>query len=194
MAGKKRSRSSRPRKDTLTGGSGDVKPQVLTVTTGTPAAINDYTVKQIVLPVTRMSTNRKLAMVFEILSIDWYLGIEDAADAAHTNIGFLATVTNRTTGDTTTLASMAVDVTDPLVIGPAIAHRSTAVGWGDIAPIHIDMTDNRGNGVLVATDRLFIVGGNVGATAVGRATAKITYRQSNVGVFEYVGIVQSQQG
>ncbi len=192
---KKRARSSRRRaRDTLTGGTGDVKPQVLTITSGVPGAINDYTVKQAVLPITRMSSKGRMAMVFEILRVDWYIGLEDLADVAHTNWAFLATLTNRTSGEVSTIATMGADIIDPLVIAPCVKQVLSAVGFGKVAPVSIDLTDSNGNGILVATDRLFLVAGNVGGTIVSRATAKITYRQSNVGVMEYVGIVQSQQG
>jgi len=56
------------------------------------------------------------------------------------------------------------------------------------------LTDNMGNGILIATDRIFVVGGSFGSALVARATCKILYRQTNVGVMEYIGIVQSQQG
>lgn len=194
MAGKKRSR--RPRKDpnNLSGGTGDVKPQVLTITTGIPAAVAKYEVKQAILPITRMSSRGKMAMVFEILAVDWYLALEDTVDAVHTSWAYLATVTNRATGDVSSIATMAADVTDPLVLAFAQFHKASAVGYSSGMPIHIDLSDGAGNGVLIATDRLFLVQGQGDNTIVTRATAKITYRQSNVGVMEYVGIVQSQQG
>ena len=60
-------------------------------------------------------------------------------------------------------------------------------------PVIIDLTDNNGNGLLIATDKLFIVFANLNGTVVGSAVAKVKYRLSNVGITEYVGIVQSQQ-
>ncbi len=60
-------------------------------------------------------------------------------------------------------------------------------------PIVIDTTDTDGNGILVATDRLFIVGGNLSGIVAATYVAKIMYRLVEVGITEYVGIVQSQQ-
>ncbi len=111
-------------------------------------------------------------------------------------VGFLATVTSRSTGDTATFASIAADNSDPLTFANAMHHRGflTSGATESDQPIHIDLTDGDGNGMLIATDRLFIVGANVAGTVASSFTAKIKYRQTNVGVMEYIGIVQSQQG
>ena len=61
-------------------------------------------------------------------------------------------------------------------------------------PIHVDLTDNAGNGMLVATDRIVIYGANTSGTIAGTYVAKVLYRLKEVGIQEYVGIVQSQQG
>lgn len=63
-----------------------------------------------------------------------------------------------------------------------------------LMPQTIDMTDSEGNGVLIATDSIFIVSGAVGNIVPGQAVAKVLYRLKEVGIQEYVGIVQSQQG
>lgn len=179
-----------------TGGTGDVKPQFLTLSTGGAAAADDYVVEQVALPVPRFGTMKTKATIMEILSVDWYLNIADIADVGKTNWAFLSTATSRSDGDTSTLATADLDITDPLVMFFALAHlSSTAAGtFRQEMPIHIDGTDNNGNGILIATDRIFIVGGNVGGTALGNYTAKVKYRLVNVGITEYVGIVQSQQG
>ena len=60
-------------------------------------------------------------------------------------------------------------------------------------PISIDMSDGLGNGTLIATDRIFVIGGSANNASVGSVTGKILYRMRLVGIEEYVGIVQSQQ-
>ncbi len=56
-----------------------------------------------------------------------------------------------------------------------------------------DCTDGAGHGVLIATDNIFA---QVQSTATGNSNSvaiKILYRWKNVGLQEYIGLVQSQQ-
>lgn len=177
----------------LTGGTGDVKPQFLTLSTGT-TAVNDYVVNQVSLPVPRFGTMKTKATIFEILSVDWFLGLGNLTDATTQEWGFLTTSTGRVDGETSTAVTMVEDLEDPKVFAPVIWATSqlTSGTFSMTWPIHVDLTDNNGNGILVATDRLFIVGANI-AGAAADYVAKIKYRLVNVGITEYVGIVQSQQ-
>ncbi len=63
-------------------------------------------------------------------------------------------------------------------------------------PIHVDLTDSNGRGILVATQTIIVHGANTSGTAATNRTytAKCGYRLVEVGIKEYVGIVQSQQG
>ncbi len=179
----------------VTGGTGDIKPQYLTLNTGV-TAVDDYTVNQVALPVPRFGTMKTMATIMELLSVDWYINIVDAGDIAKADWAYFTTSTTRQDGETSTLATAATDVEDPQTFGFVLVSKeqATAVGINtQIFPTHIDFTDQNGNGILVATDRLFVVGGNVAGTAAGNYTAKLKYRQVNVGITEYVGIVQSQQ-
>lgn len=63
------------------------------------------------------------------------------------------------------------------------------------------MTDGAGHGVLVATDNIYltlqtalssVIGSSVGGIQ-GFGEAAILYRFKEVGLAEYIGIVQSQQ-
>ena len=179
----------------ITGGTGDVKPQILTMNTGKAAAIDDYVVNQVALPVPRFGTEKTKATIMELLSIDWYLSIRDTIDTNATTWGFLSTNTTRVTGDTSTLITAAEDVEHPLTLGMTmeITAFSTSGQLEAQYPIHYEFTDMNGNGVLIATDRIFIACGAVGNGAATHATAKLKYRLVNVGITEYVGIVQSQQ-
>jgi len=133
-------------------------------------------------------------MVFEALWVDWYLGMEDFADASGTRFGCLSTTARRATGDTITLASIVADVADPNVLAPAVDQYNETTSGGQVNhyPIRINLTDENGNGVLVATDRMFLIAGAVAPTLVASTTAKIGYRQVPIGSIEYAGIVQSQ--
>jgi len=63
----------------------------LTATTAA-AAINDYTITQINLPVTRLGGSKNKAVVFEILAVDWYLNLSEMDNVlTQTHIGFLST-------------------------------------------------------------------------------------------------------
>ncbi len=179
----------------VTGGTGDVKPQILTICSGIAGAINDYAVRQVALPVPRFGTLKNKATIIEFLSLSWYLAPEDMADTSNQAIGFLTTSSARSDGDTITVNSIGQDIIDPLTFGMVVENRLLAVD-GTAAtqmPITYDLTDKNGNGILIATDKIFVVGGSVGGTNAGNYTCKALYRLVNVGITEYVGIVQAQQ-
>lgn len=179
----------------ITGGTGDVKPQIFTIETGIAGAVDDYVVNTVVLPIPRFGTQKTKATVFEFLKCSFYLNIRNATDAQVIEAAFITTVTSRTDGETFTLGALSTDIGDPRTIACAV-HTSGLTTSGSSAvqyPIVIDLTDNNGNGVLVATDRVSIVGGAVANSVVGNYICKILYRMTNIGVAEYVGIVQSQQ-
>jgi len=154
-------------------------------------------VNQVNLPVPRLGGGTSTtAIVFEVLRLDWYLGIEDAFDISSSiHFGFLSTATNRVDAEATSVGTMVQDVEDPLTIGFAMrfANFVTTGGYAGNMPIQIDMTDGAGNGILIATDRIFIVGGNLSGTIAATYVCNILYRMVEVGIQEYVGIVQSQQ-
>lgn len=137
------------------------------------------------------------AWVMEVLRVDWYLGMENALDPSSVNWGFLTTVTAHVDAETATLATLSADTGDPLTFAFAIQQRlETGASGGQSlnSPVSMDTTDGAGNGILVATDRLFIVGGNVNGATASSFNCKMYYRLIEVGIQEYVGIVQSQQG
>ena len=179
----------------VTGGTGDVKPQILTLTVDRPAGPDLYAVNQIALPVPRFGTVKDRATVVEILSLDWYINILNQGDANSTDWGFLSTNSARTLTTTSNAASQRADVEDPLTFG--MVSYITGLNTNGLLvkswPLHYDLTDNNGNGMIVATDRIFIVIGNVASGLATTGTCKMKYRLVNVGITEYVGIVQSQQ-
>lgn len=66
--------------------------------------------------------------------------------------------------------------------------------FGVHTPYTADLTDGAGNGVLVATDSVFVATNQTAATSPinGTVNVRILYRWKNVGLTEYIGIVQSQ--
>ncbi len=101
----------------------------------------------------------------------------------------------RITAQTCTLVTAANDIINPRSFANVTYDQLTTTSGGisHTNPISINMTDNNGNGFLIATDRIFIVAGGVATTNGVVATAKILYRLVNVDVMEFLGIVQSQQ-
>lgn len=189
------SKRSRTSGGSLTGGTGDIKPQIFTLSTGTQGATDDYVTDRIPLPVPRIGTMKTKATIFEILWVDWYLSPEGSRVVPITQWAFLSTVTTRSDGDASTLATLAEDLNDPRSFAVAVLMSADDTSGGGFftMPKHIDLTDDNGNGILVATDQIVITGGSLSATAAGQFICKVGYRLVNVGITEYVGIVQSQQ-
>lgn len=57
----------------------------------------------------------------------------------------------------------------------------------------MDLTDEAGHGILVATDNLYFVNYSAGTGATNGMVYVLTYRFKDVSLEEYIGIVQSQQ-
>jgi len=180
----------------FTGGTGDIKPAILTLGTGKPAGADDYATAQIAFPVPRFGTSKNKATITELLWVDWYMAIEDIGDELGTYAAFLSTDPNlHATSDTCTSATLALDIVEPSVFAYVLRNYSVTTSGGRTKemPIRVDLTDSNGNGLLIATDRIAVYGGNIGGTTVGNYICKVAYRLVDVGIEEYVGILASQQ-
>ncbi len=181
----------------VTGGTGDVKPQILTLTTADLGAEDDYVVAEIALPVPRLGHYLGHSSVFEFLKVWFYVNIKDTADVLSNNFICLSTTQIRTSGDTCTLTTIQEDIQNTRVFAASLESRffTTNGMTHRTLPLTIDLTDSNGNGVLIATDKIHLTGGNIAgsAGAVGAFVCKLLYRIVNVGIEEYVGIVQGQQ-
>ena len=178
----------------FTGGTGDVKPQWLTVEVPRGSAIDEYGVVRFILPQLVLGGANDSTIV-EILRVDWYLGLLDSFDVNVLFWGFLTTITNRTIDDAASVTTLEQDVGRPSTFACAILNNKGigASGLGSSSsPISVDMTDGNGNGILVASQQLFAVSGSLINTIPSIAVAKILYRMVNVKIEEYVGIVASQ--
>lgn len=178
----------------VTGGTGDVKPQYLTMSTSTPGSADDYQVQQITLPVVRPSEDRN-ATIIEFLSIDYYPNVANLADQSSAYAMMLASNIDRSSGDAASAATIAQDIADPRTIAPVFHYNNftTSGQLSQSVPIHFDFTDNNGNGMLYASDQIFLVGASIGDSVQGFYIAKLKYRFVTVGLIEYIGIVQQQQ-
>ncbi len=176
-----------------TGGTGDIKPQVMTVTTPPGAGANDFSSVAVTVPRIMMG-GRGYTTIMEVLRVDWYPSIENNADLAATYGVYLSTRLIRAQDSAATAGGFAADFSDPTTFANAIliTNLLTSGANGYHLPISIDMTDNNGNGYLLATDRFFMTSGQVNDAVPSSTICKILYRMVNVGIEEYVGIVQSQ--
>lgn len=180
-----------------TGGSGDLKPQFMTMALTANTGANVYTAGQFPSPIPRTQLGRdNRASIMEVLKVFFYPGgSNDLADVAHVYSMTLSTASLRSTGETASVSGFEQDFADPRTLATLTNCRtvSTSGGTQQQFPTEYDLTDASGNGVLVATDSLFLASGNVGATAITGSCCKILYRIYDASIMEYVGIVQSQQ-
>jgi len=175
----------------LTGGTGDVKPQILTAFVSAPSGLNDYSVARVPVPRIILGSTGA-ATVMEILRVDWYIAIEDLGELAASYWAFLTTNPARAQDESVTeLANFTQDLRDARTFAAALHDRTGTSSTFDM-PISIDLTDDNGNGVLIASDNIFAISGEFSNGVATAAVAKILYRLTDVGIIEYVGIVQSQ--
>lgn len=179
------------------GGSGDVNPQWFNMTAAIqPAAA--YADVGTTLPRERLPYGNK-SQVMEVLKAQFLLGnggtyVLTAATAASLRLYVT------TTSFSTTEPSSA-QMSGKVLCKKRIDFFSTALapavsGYTDDSIERlIDLTDDAGNGLLVATDSVFLGTIQTGATnpLTGAGIGcRLLYRWKNVGLQEYIGIVQSQ--
>ena len=175
----------------LTGGTGDVSPQLLTMAL-TMSAANTFTQSEIPLPVNRFREKGKSVICIEMLKTYWDLSELDSNNAAGGNV--LQILAQLSTASQTT--------TNPgLTQVVAYAQKSyrgafTAAGTFQAVlaePLVVDHTDGAGHGILIATDNIFLGLNTIGWTGAAIANVKMLYRFKQISIEEYIGIVQSQQ-
>lgn len=184
----KRSRGS------LTGGTGDVNPQFMTGV-ATQSAADTTTTTGYQIPVQRTSNRSGQAIVMEVLKVF----------TISTTLPAQASVTETIDSITTAITTKSFGVTgilfnEPTIIsyqqdvqrGAFTAGGTYAVAYPD-RPRMFDLTDGAGHGFLVATDQVYVQVASSGTGVVNSTYFKIYYRWKNVGLEEYIGIVQGQQ-
>lgn len=174
--------------DALTGGSGDVNPQLLTINavqTGNDVS----TVVQQPLPIPRYPTSRGKNLVMEFQSFEFF-DVDNTVHAGNTYA--LVTVTT----NPTIFASAAAALQDARLISAWWRAFTIASAIGVyFKPVqqYEDLTDQAGHGLLVAADNLYIGVYSAGTGLPNQIILKGEYRWKEVGLEEYIGIVQSQQ-
>lgn len=168
----------------LTGGSGDVNPQILNIVV-TQTGADVTTTGETALPVPRgFSPKKGKALVFEILRVVY-------------SVANLVTPGGQVAvGATLSTTSAAVAESDPEVfsIFSLDGLYATAVGFSYFNRIATDnLSDGAGHGFLVGTDNLFLTVSSGNTSAANKVVCKIFYRFKEVSLAEYIGIVQGQQ-
>jgi len=167
----------------ITGGTGDVNPQYFLLNC-TQTAADTTTTQATSIPVQRLPQGRG-AQVMEVLKVILN-PVELVTEGADNTTSW--TVTTRNLGTT------GVNENDSsLVAFFKQVYKFTTSGkivynW----PLVLDLTDGAGHGLLIATDNLYFQIESTGTSQVQNATIRLLYRWKNVGLAEYVGIVQSQ--
>lgn len=180
----------RGRKDQLTGGSGDVNPQILTIQSVQPGA-DISVVKQTPLPIPRFPTRVGYNLVIELLWIDYY-HYQANVNAGASNQNLITLTTSPTV-----FPSIPAAILDPrnidawfrILVAPAVIADTYNVETEN----YQDLTDQAGHGILVASDNIYLGIYSNGTLGANGYIAKIGYRWKEVTLTEYIGIVQSQQ-
>jgi hypothetical protein len=179
------------------GGTGDVNPQWFNM--ATVAATAGYLDVGTTLPRERLPYGNK-SQVMEVLKVQFLLPttktfVLTAATAA-TLTAYLTTSSFQTTEPN------GAAMTGKVVAKKRVDFYSTAAapaqsGYAEPSfEAIIDLSDGAGNGVLIATDQVYVGTIQTGATNPlngGNIGCRLFYRWKNVGLSEYIGIVQSQQ-
>lgn len=182
---------SRRRVGTLTGGSGDVNPQFLS-TSLTQSAADTATTLQINVPIQRLRDQGR-AQVLEILKVKYSTGMVGGTAATEVNYSITALLSTVSFGTTATTYQepRVFSMYDKEKRSAFTAAGTYALGFQE--PFTDDLSDGDGHGYLVATDSIFLQVLSANTSAANQVAVKIYYRWKNVGLTEYIGIVQSQQ-
>jgi hypothetical protein len=169
----------------LTGNTGDVKPQLLSFSCTESAADTATSVAQS-LPVLRNFSpgGGSRAQLIEVLKV-WFIWGQTGA----------TTSTRQACLSTKNKLVAAANQADPDVFAFSFNGTRFTTSGEIVADLVscVDLTDGDGNGVLVATDNIYLQVSSTATGAVQTVAVKMLYRISGASVIEYVGIVQGQQ-
>lgn len=177
----------------LTGGTGDVNPQYLTMYAA-QTSTNGTAINNTPIPINRFAQRRGKGMVMEILKIHWQVNLALTLNSTGSqNVFWQAQLSTKSLSAYNPLDGTVIDqITDQMVYWqPATA--TALISRPATMPIIHDMTDNAGHGIIVATDQLYLFFDTVGFSNAETVFCKIYYRFKEVSLEEYIGIVQSQQ-
>lgn len=184
--------SKRRSDGSLTGGTGDVNPQLLSF--GGLQSDNDLTTTfKINLPVTRIPQGNKVT-ILEVLKVYWFM--DEVSLVATTQIPYrsitamLSTSNHGTVPSEFSQADVFASSNYTMVMFYSV---NGAYATNQIKTQVTDLTDGAGHGILLGTDACWLQIISYATTKQNSVQGKLLYRFKTVGVTEYVGIVQSQQ-
>lgn len=175
-------------KRALTGGTGDVNPQYLLATvTGTGG--DGFAAVKISIPIFRGQGNsQRKVTVMELLKTTW-----DFSSLSNNESNMTATLMTSFMNDPDASGTSIVD-RQSISVKSSSTDGTIPVGAYTLSsqPFFHDLTDGAGHGILVATDAMWLglSSSNLGFSAT--CTLRLMYRWKEVGLEEYIGIVQSQ--
>lgn len=168
----------------LTGGTGDVNPQMLTGAITQPA--NDVTAGfQFTLPVPRLTAKPNRVIVVEILKVVFIPSLFDWVFQNNARLFLTASTSgsNFLAGDPQTFAVAAYYYNQPLLATELGIIRREAT---------IDVTDGAGHGILVATTTVTVGISSFSTGATNQSIVKLIYRYKEIPLTEMLGIVTGQ--
>lgn len=171
---------------TLTGGTGDVNPQWLTIN-ATQSSADALTTQSFPIPIQRLPTGRSgaRAQVLELLKVHVYAPASVEVDNA-----IVASLTTRNPGESSTIAASNTGV---ILRWRRQVYLTTSGQVETKEPDQYDFSDSAGHGTLIAVDTIYMQISSTSTSVANEVTMKLLYRWKNVSIQEYVGIVQSQQ-
>lgn len=169
---------SKRMRTSLTGGTGDVNPQTLTLNVAESAA-NTFTEAEFSIPVMRGAISSTRYQVMELLKVEADVPPGDGATASGVNMQ--VTTSTQTGFQGYTNPDVVWQYRDSIVITTSGLTRHVRVRI-------YDYTDGAGHGMIIASPSLFIgvVGTSQGAALSG--SVRLHYRFKNIGIQEFVGL------
>lgn len=175
--------------DNITGGTGDFNPQIYTINLQQDAA-NTPTWASFPVPINRLAQSTNRAVIMEILRVTFIIADLSPSNAQAEMSCILAT---RQPGYQSAIDCIADSASFAYVDIDLLAYGTPANAEIKSRVFPFDLTDGAGHGYLVATDKIYMGILSLAWTSTSRWVAKIEYRMKEVGLAEYVGMVQSQQ-
>lgn len=188
------------------------------VTQGVPTD-SAHTARAFPLPVPKFSASLNKSVVVELLGVAWELDNPGVPNESGTSVQYMFSVSTSPypTGTKGTWASFVANSASLSLFRRQIGYVSfqgnntqadpllnySGAGYGsqiynfDLSE-YDDLTDQAGHGLLVATDNIYLNAwvdseGSTTSRSNPAAVATLHYRLKEIGLQEYIGIVQSQQ-
>lgn len=171
----------------------DVNPNLLKLRV-TQAVIDTFFIQEFPLPTSRLRVSGKgRASVIEIFKFIFHFpGLTALGNVAETNSNVFGTVStsSHTAATAASTSGGVIYRAGRIEVGAFTAAGTYRMGRED--PDVYDVTDGAGHGLLVATDSIFLSVGSANTGFTNVLDLIMLYRFKDVGITEYVGIVQSQ--